>query len=182
MSATGHCNCGKVTVEVNGGLPDAAILCRAPPPLHLCTCPRRSHRSPPRRLHELPQDQRERVSSRLNNQLGLHNQLTARRPRRSFSTNLVVKKSDLVIKGEEHIKEYRDTNTDSGCAIIRHFCANCGSPIAGVPEADNSTYFLKGGLFNPHTLPSKVQAELFTRNLESWQKVHEGAHPVQGMS
>ncbi|BGP05828.1 hypothetical protein JCM10049v2_001643 [Rhodotorula toruloides] len=138
MSATGHCNCGKVTVEVNGGLPDAAILCH-------CTSCRRTSRS-------------------------------------VFSTNLVVKKSDLVIKGEEHIKEYRDTNTDSGCAIIRHFCANCGSPIAGVPEADNSTYFLKGGLFNPHTLPSKVQAELFTRNLESWQKVHEGAHPVQGMS
>lgn len=69
------------------------------------------------------------MSSRLNNQLGLHNQLTARRPRRSFSTNLVVKKSDLVIKGEEHIKEYRDTNTDSGCAIIRHFCANCGSCV-----------------------------------------------------
>ncbi|GEM09464.1 hypothetical protein Rt10032_c08g3481 [Rhodotorula toruloides] len=99
-----------------------------------------------------------------------------------FSTNLFVKKADLVITGDENIKEYRGINTDSGRTILRRFCGNCGSSIAGVPEADDSMYYLKGGLFDPHTLPSKVQAELFTRNFESRQKVHDGAHPVQGMS
>ncbi|TNY23603.1 Mss4-like protein [Rhodotorula diobovata] len=44
----------------------------------------------------------------------------------AFSTNLVVKKEDLTIYGEEHTKVYRDHKTDSGNVAARRFCANCG--------------------------------------------------------
>lgn len=128
MSATGHCNCGKVTVEVKPGLPDAAVLCRALPLFARPSPHAVAHPPLPRRLYQLPQDEWERVSVCFGPTASPRRGLTADRAlSRSFSSNLVVKKADLAIKGEEHLKQYRDTNTDSGRAIVRHFCGNCGS-------------------------------------------------------
>ncbi|BGP37922.1 hypothetical protein JCM10450v2_001859 [Rhodotorula kratochvilovae] len=128
--ATGHCNCGLVTVELAGGLPSSSLLC------HCLNC---------------------RASCGT-----------------VFSTNLVVKKTDLVIKGEEHTKVYRDTKTDSGNVACRRFCGSCGSPIVTFVEGNDEMQYLKAGLFGPNSMPAP-SGELFKHRAEPWEKLHEGA-------
>ncbi|GAA6051852.1 hypothetical protein JCM3770_005497 [Rhodotorula araucariae] len=112
-----------------------------------------------------------------------------------FSTNLVVKKADIVITGEEHTKVYRDTNTASGNVACRRFCASCGrcgrtgrpillergrtdsflcNPTVTFVESNDETQFLKAGLFGPNSMPPP-SSELFKHRAEPWEKLHEGA-------
>ncbi|GAA5833871.1 hypothetical protein JCM11251_005993 [Rhodosporidiobolus azoricus] len=89
-----------------------------------------------------------------------------------FSVNLVVQTKNLEISGEDNITEYKDTNTDSGHTAVRRFCKKCGSAVETVVAENPDTHFVKGGLFEPKSLP-KPSLELFSRNWENWQDQHQ---------
>lgn len=39
-----------------------------------------------------------------------------------------------VVEGKQNIKEYSDTDTDSGAPLTRSFCTNCGSSLFMKPS------------------------------------------------
>ncbi|GAA5938252.1 hypothetical protein JCM3775_002928 [Rhodotorula graminis] len=96
-----------------------------------------------------------------------------------FTVNLAVNKADLVIDGQQHLREYADKNTDSGSTLLRRFCGTCGSPIVSVVEGNDETQFLKGALFGKG-IP-KPAAEIFSRNFESWESARDGVHMAEAM-
>jgi len=44
-----------------------------------------------------------------------------------MSNLFFAKEKVRLLKGEEHLKFYRDNDTDSGFPLDRYFCINCGS-------------------------------------------------------
>ncbi len=53
----------------------------------------------------------------------------------AFSTLAGVAKTDFVLKSGQ-MKIYKDSETDTGNTVERHFCAECGSPIySAVPDS-----------------------------------------------
>ncbi|KAI9633294.1 Mss4-like protein [Dioszegia hungarica] len=86
------------------------------------------------------------------------------------SGNFVVQKKDLQIAGEPKVYTAKGS---SGNDTYRYFCGTCGSAIYTGLEAGDPN-FVKTGLFNPGDVPAP-KMELFCRNMESWEKVHEGA-------
>ena len=53
----------------------------------------------------------------------------------AFSTLAGVAKADFVLKSGQ-MKIYKDSDTDTGNTVERHFCAECGSPIySAVPDS-----------------------------------------------
>ncbi|GAA5990165.1 hypothetical protein JCM11641_004242 [Rhodosporidiobolus odoratus] len=89
-----------------------------------------------------------------------------------FTVNLIVPSSAFtLLKGEENLGKYEDKKTDSGGTAIRYWCKTCGSPVYTVFSADSNTFYVKGGLFPPKSLPKPV-GEIFTRNFEEWQIKH----------
>ncbi|KAE8227980.1 hypothetical protein CF326_g7105 [Tilletia indica] len=45
------------------------------------------------------------------------------------------------------LSTYRDTNTDSGKAVMRAFCTSCGTPVRSWPEGNTDVTALRAGLF-----------------------------------
>ncbi|GAA5925835.1 hypothetical protein JCM1841_006330 [Sporobolomyces salmonicolor] len=89
-----------------------------------------------------------------------------------FSTNLVVPSDEVkIVSGSEHIKEYRDRNTETGHTAVRCFCALCGSPIRTYVAEANETSYVKGGLFEPGQVPPPAM-EIFKRRCEEWEPLH----------
>ncbi|KAK8844829.1 hypothetical protein IAR55_006679 [Kwoniella newhampshirensis] len=91
-----------------------------------------------------------------------------------YSTNLVTDPKDLNVEGAP--SQYRATGF-SGHDVVRNFCGKCGSPVF-TTIADPSQVFVKAGLFEPGQIP-KAAAELFSKNMEEWESVHEGAARVE---
>ncbi|MBI1237979.1 MAG: aldehyde-activating protein [Alphaproteobacteria bacterium] len=65
-----------------------------------------------------------------------------------FSTNLIVPEANYVQKGET--KRFTDKG-DSGKAVWRDFCAECGSPIISTIEAMPGIVAVKAGTLNDIT-------------------------------
>jgi hypothetical protein len=84
---------------------------------------------------------------------------------------LVVPESDVKITGQP--KVYQDRNTDSGVAIQRAFCSNCGSPIYTASPSMPGAKIIKLGLFDDIPKPSM---EVFCRAIRSWEKPIDGAN------
>ncbi|ORY41447.1 Mss4-like protein [Leucosporidium creatinivorum] len=90
------------------------------------------------------------------------------------SSNLIINSEFITLEGSGlSLKSYRDSNTDSGNVAVRWFCSDCGSPIRTVVEGKEEVSYLKTGLFPVQTLPAP-SVELFSRNLESFEKLQEG--------
>lgn len=89
-----------------------------------------------------------------------------------FSTNLVVPESDYVQQGET--KVYQDTG-DSGKAVYRHFCGNCGSPITSRVEAMPGVAMVKAGTLDDFS-GLKPAVEVYTDHAADWVAPIAGAH------
>lgn len=87
----------------------------------------------------------------------------------AFSVNLVFPKGSVTFEGD--LSAYHDTG-DSGQAVIRHFCANCGSPIlsraAVLPDVD----IIKAGTLDD---PSwvKPQMNLYCDSAQPWVAIDQ---------
>ncbi|KAH7118559.1 Mss4-like protein [Dactylonectria estremocensis] len=90
-----------------------------------------------------------------------------------YSVNYVVEEADISIQDDRGtLKTYIDTNTDSGNAVERMFCGDCGSPVFTRSPKVPGKGFLKGSLFDRVSAPSM---EVYTAKRESWQPAIEGA-------
>ena len=82
-----------------------------------------------------------------------------------FSTNLVLKESDYVQHGET--KVYVDKG-DSGQAVYRHFCGECGSPILSMVAAMAGVAIVKAGTLDDLSTLGAPVIEVYTDHAASW--------------
>ncbi len=74
----------------------------------------------------------------------------------AFSVNVIVAEPNLTVQGE--LRTFDDAG-DSGNAVHRKFCPNCGSPIISVLAASPGIVALKAGTLDDTTgLSPQVQA------------------------
>lgn len=62
----------------------------------------------------------------------------------AFSIIVGVPADSLVFEGQENLKEYLD-HGESGGAVYRRFCRNCGSPILSLVASAPGMAFIKAG-------------------------------------
>ena len=88
-----------------------------------------------------------------------------------FSTNLVVPQTQYEQTGET--KVYEDSG-DSGKAVLRHFCAACGSPILSKAGIMPGVVLLKAGTLDDISglTPS---IEVYTDHAAGWVSPVDGA-------
>ncbi|WPH03069.1 Hypothetical protein R9X50_00594300 [Acrodontium crateriforme] len=84
----------------------------------------------------------------------------------AFMHNYRFMKSDIKVhKGEDKIREFKDTNTKSRATLLRHFCSVCGSPLYVKPLAFEDLTIVHCSSAGDRTQP---QFELFEENKHSW--------------
>ena len=90
----------------------------------------------------------------------------------AFSTLASVPKADFsFISGEP--KLYSDSDTDSGNAVKRYFCGNCGSPIYSVTSSKADTLYLKTGTMDD-TSGFSPQFNVWCDSKQNWVELAEG--------
>ena len=88
-----------------------------------------------------------------------------------FSTNIMVNQADYIQNGETKI--YRDIG-DSGAAVMRHFCGDCGSPILSAVGAMPGIVIVKAGTLDDWTGLAPV-VEVYTDHAAPWVAAVAGA-------
>lgn len=91
----------------------------------------------------------------------------------AFSVVSAVAEAAYTQTGETRV--YRDQG-ESGQAVYRHFCGNCGSPIASIADAIPGLILIKAGTIDggARFAPS---AEAYCDSKLSWVPAIEGATP-----
>ena len=95
----------------------------------------------------------------------------------AFSTLAGVPTTEFhLIQGE--LKLYTDTETESGNAVQRFFCGNCGSPIYSAVPGFEGMVFLKTGTMDD-TSGFTPQFHAWGDTKQNWVAITDGA-PVAG--
>lgn len=89
----------------------------------------------------------------------------------AFSTLAGVTEADFKMSGEP--KLYEDKNTDSGNAVQRYFCGNCGSPIYSKVPSMAGMLFLKTGTLND-TQSFTPQFQAYCETKQNWVELVDG--------
>ncbi len=90
----------------------------------------------------------------------------------SFSVIVAVPRESLDVTGGS-LKSYRDTG-ESGQAVHRRFCGECGSPLVSDVEAVPDLLFLKSGTLDD-TNWLKPEMHIWTDHRQPWVTIPEGA-------
>ena len=73
--------------------------------------------------------------------------------------------------GKEHIKTYKDTDTDSGASLDRNFCSNCGSTLT-IRNTSNpkmkDNIVICAGTVDDNYKDFMPQSELFPHRRHAW--------------
>ena len=73
--------------------------------------------------------------------------------------------------GKEHVKTYKDTNTDSGSSLDRNFCSNCGSTLS-IQNTTNpkmkDNIVICAGTIDDNYKDFMPQSELFPQRRHAW--------------
>ena len=77
-----------------------------------------------------------------------------------------------LIQGE--LKLYTDTETESGNAVQRFFCGNCGSPIYSAVPGFEGMIFLKTGMMDD-TSGFAPQFHAWGDTKQNWLEITDGA-------
>ena len=94
----------------------------------------------------------------------------------AFSIIVGVPKVAMSISGGENIKEFQDTG-DSGAAVYRRFCKECGSPLFTTVEGAPDLLFIKAGTLNDRSwLQPTVHYWCDTK--QPWVHLEAGAEQV----
>ncbi|MGK0459990.1 MAG: hypothetical protein ACJA0W_000831 [Candidatus Azotimanducaceae bacterium] len=83
----------------------------------------------------------------------------------AFSTISGVPKAALKLTGSP--KLYQDDETDSGNAVERYFCGNCGSPIYSAVSSQPDLLFLKTGTLDD-TASFAPQFQVYCETKQDW--------------
>lgn len=90
----------------------------------------------------------------------------------AYSTLAVVPATEFrFTKGEP--KLYMDGDTESGNAVERHFCGNCGSPIYSALDAMPGIKILKTGTLDD-TSAFKPQFQAWCDSKQDWVQLEDG--------
>ncbi|KAI3532276.1 hypothetical protein CPAR01_02107 [Colletotrichum paranaense] len=83
-----------------------------------------------------------------------------------FSMNLFVDDGEWEIDDSQNtLKEYQDSNTDSGNTIQRCFCGKCGSPVKTTTKAIPGKALIKASLFDD--IPTEKR-EVYGQKAINW--------------
>jgi len=83
----------------------------------------------------------------------------------AFSVNIGVPRESLSLEGAP-LSVYRDTG-ESGLAVVRKFCGNCGSPIVSELEAAPALSFVKAGTLDDVS-GVKPQLDIWCDHAQPW--------------
>ena len=89
----------------------------------------------------------------------------------AFSTLAGVVKADFNMTGTP--KLYEDLATDSGNAVQRYFCGNCGSPIYSALPSNPDVLFLKTGTMDD-TEQFAPQFQVYCETKQNWVALVDG--------
>lgn len=89
----------------------------------------------------------------------------------AFSVNLMVRADGVTTTGTP--TAYRDTDTFSGNAVTRKFCATCGSPIFSELADGNGMVIVKAGTLDDPT-PFAPAVSVWTDTKMPWVDLPEG--------
>ncbi|KLO16898.1 hypothetical protein SCHPADRAFT_901063 [Schizopora paradoxa] len=97
----------------------------------------------------------------------------------AFTTNVVFPANSIKItKGEDLVKTYHDAVQDSGNAIPRHFCTECGAPLFNTNGDFGKTTAVFYGALDDFNVPGEAekqpQVEYYAKDRSSW------VHPLEG--
>ncbi|KAJ5191102.1 uncharacterized protein N7498_010087 [Penicillium cinerascens] len=98
----------------------------------------------------------------------------------TFMANALYRKDQLrIISGEDVLKVYEDSNTESGNTTSRKFCSNCSSPLFTSRDSDPSAAEVVAITSGTMDLgPSREnwapQAEVYCKNRREWIVPVEG--------
>jgi hypothetical protein len=87
----------------------------------------------------------------------------------AFSVVVGIPKSAMSIQG--HLKTYRDTG-DSGQAVLRNFCPECGSPITSDPAGLPELTLIKAGTLDD-TSWLDPQTHVYCDSAQPWTSIPE---------
>ncbi|WP_205695618.1 GFA family protein [Conexibacter sp. SYSU D00693] len=84
-----------------------------------------------------------------------------------YSLNVVVTADGFALQGEEHLKTFETTGTDTGLPRQRVFCAECGSTLLTYLEEMEGMVVLKAGTLDD---PSRItpELELWSERAQPW--------------
>ncbi|KAJ4479032.1 Mss4-like protein [Lentinula aciculospora] len=96
-----------------------------------------------------------------------------------FTTNVVFPAGSVTItKGNNLLSNYRDTTQDSGNALNRKFCSQCGTPLYNVGGDFGKTlavfYSALIDFGTEEEKDRKPEVEFYTKDRAAW------VHPVEG--
>ena len=95
----------------------------------------------------------------------------------AFSTLAGVPKADFrFLEGD--VKLYEDMDTDSGNAVERFFCGNCGSPIFSAIPGQPDTLYLKTGTLDD-TSGFTPQAHVWCVSKQDWVTLADGVPQME---
>jgi hypothetical protein len=85
----------------------------------------------------------------------------------AYSTNIIIPKGEFTIEGE--LTLYVDTG-DSGHAVHRYFCQNCGSAIVSESDVLDTVSILKVGTLDDTSWVTPTM-EIYCDSAQEWTKI-----------
>jgi hypothetical protein len=83
----------------------------------------------------------------------------------AFSINILVKSSDFELTGGTRVFHDRG---DSGGAVDRHFCADCGSPVITVLPSRLGIVILKAGTLDDSSTIPQPMVQSYCDSAQHW--------------
>ena len=90
----------------------------------------------------------------------------------AFSIIVAVPENTLTFQGEESLGEYLDQG-DSGGAVRRRFCRNCGSPLLSIVESVPGLGFIKAGTLEDRSWLAPTM-HIWCDTAQPWVDMDEG--------
>ena len=155
----GSCLCGSVRYQIQASKPLFSVMC------HCNNCQKLSGSAfsqnlfcdqEARRLHILP----------------------------SYTSNLP--QGFEITSGKDLVREYKDTATESGQPVLRHFCSKCGCPLFVLsdenPMMKGKVVLMSGSLSDAVKKENPPMMEFYCRAKRDWVGVPAERQELQGGS
>ena len=97
----------------------------------------------------------------------------------AFSINVLVKSSDFELEGET--KVFYD-HGDSGGAVDRHFCADCGSPVITILPSRSGIVIVKAGTLDDASIIPPPMLQSYCDSAQHWVNLQNAGKKLGKMT
>jgi len=94
----------------------------------------------------------------------------------AFSVVVGIPAASLTFDGEENLGEFLDRG-DSGGAVHRHFCRNCGSPVLSLVDAVPGVGFIKAGTLEDRSW-LRPSTHIWCETAQPWVEIDKSAEKI----